>query len=399
MLDRRAFLTGAGVLALGAGGLVRPTRAADTVTLPFANGARPLMPFPQKRPLIVQTQRPPQLETPFDVFDQSIITPNDAFFVRYNLAGIPLNIDPAQFTVAVKGSVKMPLRLTLADLKALPAREIVAANQCADNGRGFFEPRVAGTQFGNGAMGNARWRGVPLRTVLDKAGVTAGARQVVFGGLDKPMRPDAPDFTKALDIDRARDGTVMLAYAMNGDDLPMLNGYPLRLVVPGYYGTYWIKHVNTITVIDDIDTGYWTKTAYRVPNDDCHCSSPGTAPRTTAPIGKLNVRSFITHPAGGESVMAGPNLVRGIAFDGGSGIRQVQVSPDGGMTWQDAHLGQNFGPYAFRTWQFMLMLGPGDHALQVRAVSNDGETQSTVPHWNQHGYMRNIIETVNVHAA
>ncbi|MFG3757104.1 molybdopterin-dependent oxidoreductase, partial [Klebsiella pneumoniae] len=123
-------------------------------------------------------------------------------------------------------------------------------NQCSGNSRGFSDPRVAGGQLANGAMGNARWRGVPLKTVLDKAGVQAGAKQVTFNGMDGPVSDKTPDFVKALDIDHARDGEVMLAYAMNGHDLPVLNGFPLRLVVPGHYGTYWVKHLNDITVID-----------------------------------------------------------------------------------------------------------------------------------------------------
>ena len=159
--------------------------------------------------------------------------------------------------------------------------EIVAVNQCSGNSRGFFEPRVAGGQLANGAMGNARWKGVPLRAILDKAGVQAGARQATFDGLDGPVLPATPDFVKALDIDHARDGEVMVAYAMNGEDLPFLNGYPLRLIVPGYYGTYWVKHLNRIDVIDGVYDGFWMKTAYRIPDNACACVEPGKAPAAT----------------------------------------------------------------------------------------------------------------------
>src|SRR6201999_3674262 len=190
--------------------------AEDTVTLPFDNGKRPLAKYPQKRPMIGLTSRPPQLETPFSIFDDGPITPNNAFFVRYHLAGVPLNIDPDRFTLEVKGKVDKPLKLSLKDIRKLKATEIVAVNQCSGNTRGFFEPRVAGGQLGNGAMGNARWHGVPLKTVLDMAGVQAGAKQVVFGGMDGPGFDQTPDFAKALDIDHARDGEVMLAWGMNG---------------------------------------------------------------------------------------------------------------------------------------------------------------------------------------
>ena len=154
-------------------------------------------------------------------------------------------------------------------------------------------------------MGNARWRGVPLKAVLDMAGVQAGARQVTFNGLDGPVSDKTPDFVKALDIDHARDGEVMLAYAMNGEDLPFLNGFPLRLVVPGYYGTYWVKHLNEITVIDNVFDGFWMKTAYRIPDNDCACIEPGTAPKATIPINRFNVRSFITSVADGAKLKAG----------------------------------------------------------------------------------------------
>src|SRR5215475_9329120 len=217
MIDRRDLLKGAGLAALAAGLGSTKALALDTVTLPFANGERPLVKYPQKRPMIGLTSRPPQLETPFSVFDEGVITPNDAFFVRYHLANIPLDIDPETFSVDIKGTVDKPLKLSLADIKKLPAIEIVAVNQCSGNSRGFSTPRVAGGQLGNGAMGNAKWKGARLKDVLNKAGVAAGAKQVVFDGLDGPVFAKTPDFAKALDIDHARDGEVMLAYAMNGE--------------------------------------------------------------------------------------------------------------------------------------------------------------------------------------
>src|SRR6195952_2910431 len=271
MLDRRELMKRAGMAALGASAGLGSTRAfaLDTLTLPFDNGERPLVRYPQKRPMIGLTSRPPQLETPFAIFNDGAITPNNAFFVRYHLADVPLNIDPDKFTLEVKGKVDRPLKLSLKEIKKLPAVEIVAVNQCSGNSRGLFSPRVAGGQLGNGAMGNARWRGVPLKAVLDQAGVQQGAKQVVFGGMDGPVSDKTPDFAKALDIDHARDGEVMLAYLMNGRDLPVLNGFPLRLVVPGYYGTYWVKHLNEITVIDNVFDGVFMKIAYRIPDTPC----------------------------------------------------------------------------------------------------------------------------------
>jgi sulfite dehydrogenase (cytochrome) subunit A len=402
-MNRRELMirSGAALAAFGSGMAFNAPRvlAADTVTLPFGNGDRPLIKYPQKRPMIGLTSRPPQLETPFAIFNDNVITPNDAFFVRYHLAGVPYDIDPATFSIEVKGKVDKPLKLSLADIRKMPAVELVAVNQCSGNSRGFFEPRVAGGQLGNGAMGNARWKGVPLKKVLDMAGVQAGAKQVMFGGMDGPVFDKTPDFAKALDIDHARDGEVMLAYAMNGADLPLLNGFPLRLIVPGYYGTYWVKHINEINVLDNVFDGFWMKSAYRIPDTDCACVEPGTSPKATIPINKFNVRSFVTSVAGGAKVKAGTTLLKGIAFDGGKGIKDVSVSVDGGATWTSAKLGKDLGNYSFREWQLPVKLSAGAHDIEVRATNQAGQTQPDKAQWNPAGYMRNVVETVSVTAA
>lgn len=392
---RRSVLAGLASLAAA------PALAHEAhVIMPFANGERPLVRLPQKRPLIALTMRPPQVETPFAVFNQGIITPNDAFFVRYHLSGLPDTIDPATFRLMLGGQVDHPLSLTLAALKRdFPVQEVVAVNQCSGNSRGFFNPRVAGGQLGHGAMGNARWRGVPLRALLDRAGVKAGARQVSFNGLDTPPAETVPDFVKALDIDHARDGEVLVAWAMNGEDLPYLNGYPLRLVVPGYYGTYWVKHLSEITVLDQSFDGYWMKSAYRIPDTPDASVPVGTKPASTRPISRLNVRSFLTSHADGARIAAHRvTPLRGIAFSGGGGIAHVLVSTDDGASWAEARLGEDPGRYSFREWRIGVTLPPGKHAIRVRATTAAGETQPLQPLWNPAGYMRNVVETVMVEA-
>lgn len=398
LIQRRTMLR---ILAAsGLGSLARPARSENAM-LPFENGERPVVAYPQKRPLLRLTARPPQLETPFAVFDESVLTPNDAFFVRYHLAAIPVDqIAVNTFKLTVQGNVERPATFTLEQLRAMPHTEIVAVNQCSGNSRGFFQPRVAGGQIGNGAMGNARWHGVALKTVLDRCGVRAGSMQVRFDGMDGPVIAATPDFAKAIDLDLARDGEVMLAWEMNGEELPMLNGFPLRVIVPGYYGTYWVKHVNEITVLEKPLANFWMATAYRVPDTDCACVEPGTMPAKTRPIGKFNVRSFITSVQDGGTLKAGaPVMLRGIAFDGGTGIKSVEVSTDAGSTWNQAALGEDLGKYSFRPWTLPATMAVGPAKFMVRATSNGGETQPTEQRWNPAGYMRNVVETISVVAS
>ena len=402
-LRRRYVIAGgAGVLAAaGLGAVGRTAFAADATTeLPFSNGRRNLAAYPEKRPLIVLTSRPPQLETPFEVFNEGPITPNDAFFVRYHHAGIPTSIDGDQHVIKIAGNaVGKPFDLTMAELRAqFKPIEYVAVNQCSGNGRGLFSPRVTGGQLYNGAMGNARWLGVPLKDVLARAELKASARQVTFDGLDFPLLGGA-DFVKALDVDHALDGEVMLAFKMNGADIPMLNGYPVKLVVPGYYGTYWVKHLSSIEVIDHPYEGFWMSTAYRIPDNDCACVEPGTKPAATRPIGRINVRSFITSVQDGARLRAGQQLaVRGIAFDGGQGIREVAYTTDGGSSWHDANLGEDLGRYSFREFTFPFTPGRGAYDLRVRAWNRSGQSQPMEALWQPAGYMRNVVERVRASA-
>jgi DMSO/TMAO reductase YedYZ molybdopterin-dependent catalytic subunit len=186
---------------------------------------------------------------------------------------------------------------------------------------------------------------------------------------------------------------------MNGADIPMLNGYPVKLVVPGYYGTYWVKHVSRIEVIDHVFEGFWMKTAYRIPDNDCACVEPGTTPAATRPIGRFTVRSFITSLENGARIPAGQEVVvRGIAFDGGQGIREVAYSSDGGQSWREAQLGDELGRYSFREFTFAFVPGPGEHDVRVRAWNRSGHSQPMEPLWQPAGYMRNVVESIKVTA-
>jgi hypothetical protein len=238
-------------------------------------------------------------------------------------------------------------------------------------------------------MGNARWTGVRLKDVLDRAGVKSTATQVRFDV------PDGPDFMKSLSVDHARDGEVMLAYAMNGEQLPLLNGFPLRLVVPGWYATYWMKMVSDIEVLDGPDTNFWMKTAYTIPDTPHADMKPGQANVPMVPINKMVPRSSITN---GASFPAGRSVaVRGIALGGSDGVKQVDFSADGGKNWRAAQLGKDEGKYSFRQWQSEFTpAARGDATLMVRCTNTSGEAQPAEPNWNPAGFMRNVIESTAV---
>ncbi len=401
-VSRRQLIRGFGALALSATPVLALATQDTSEGITFAAGPRPLIQYPGKRPLIRVHTRPPHLETPFAVFDGGPITPNDAFYVRYHLANIPTSIDPAEYRLSVNGHVKRPLRLSLDEIKSIaPTVEVVAVNQCSGNSRGYSSPRVFGAQLGHGAMGNARWTGVPLRAVLEKAGISSGAMQVVFSGLDTPVLPGTPDFRKSLDIEHALSAEPLLAWGMNGEDIPFLNGYPLKLIVPGYFGTYWVKHLSDIEVIDrqfDGHDAYFMSTAYQLPDNACHCVAPGTAAAETVPISVLPVRSFITNVTSGDSLPVNASVeLRGIAFDGGAGIERVDVSTDGGQSWSAAKLGENLGRYSFRSWTTSVSFAQaGAIVLMVRATNRQGETQPLQASWNHGGYRRHSVEATHV---
>jgi DMSO/TMAO reductase YedYZ molybdopterin-dependent catalytic subunit len=398
-LARRRLLGYAGTTGLAI--VARPTLAQTSVQLPLPGGPgeRPITTeFPTKGAMILQRSRPPMLETPSDVFDKGVFTPNDQFYVRWHWAVLPTEVNVDTFRLAVRGNVDKVLSLSLKEILSLPRIEIAAVNQCSGNSRGFFQPRVAGGEWANGAMSNARWTGCRLKDVLDLAGVKAGSVQVRFNGMDQPVVPDGPDFMKSLTVDHARDGEVMIAYAMNGEQLPLLNGFPLRVVVPGWYATYWVKALNDIEVLDHPDDNFWMKAAYLIPDTPGADMKPGQTGVKMVPINKMVPRSFITNLKSGQSVAASPStLVRGIAFGGDTGVARVDLSIDGGKDWQPATLGKDEGKFSFRQWQAQINLASkGDVTLMVRCTNSNGLAQPAQPTWNPSGFMRNVIEATPI---
>ena len=402
-LDRRRFvamLASLGGLAAASstfGFAFESSSTLDFATVPGETAAGQLVRYPQKTDLILLTDRPPQLETPLRYF-RTDLTPNDAFFVRWHLSGIPTSIDLQTFRLEVGGHVKKPLSLSLNDLQSkFEPVSLVALSQCAGNFRSLFEPRVPGGQWASGAMGNARWKGARLKDVLDAAGVLPGTVQVGLRGLDVPALEKTPPFEKSLQIDHARDGDVIIAYEMNGEPLPMLNGFPIRLVVPGWYATYWVKALSSIKVLDQPLKTFWMDKAYRIPDNPDANEEPQHLSAVTVPINRMSLHSIFVQPEPGEQLRAGQRYeLAGLANDGGDGIRRVEVSQDSGQTWSDATLGADLGKYSWRRWQtWWTPPAKGSYRLMVRATNAAGEAQRTAQ-WNRSGYQRDVIEHLEV---
>jgi DMSO/TMAO reductase YedYZ molybdopterin-dependent catalytic subunit len=418
-ISRRALLKSAGVggagLALGrwarAGAAVPPQEVAGRLPSftgpganPYWSSVGPVVTYPQKYPLILLTDRPVQLETPRHFF-LSPFTPNGAFYVRWHLDEIPTTVDLAEWRLEVTGNVEHPLKLSLPELmNRFTPVTLAAVNQCSGNSRSRLEPRVAGGQWGNGAMGNALWTGARLAEVLRAAAPKAGSLQVQFQGLDQGKGPEglgSHAFLKSLDLTDPVIEESILAWEMNGEPLPLLNGFPLRVVVPGYFATYWVKSLATIRVLDKVDENFWMKSGYRIPDTPRGTTTPDDVKAGKVkmiPINRMPVRSFLITPEPDAKVPLGLSVtLRGIAFSGYGRVTKVEVSADDARTWAPARLGEDFGPFSFRTWEFVWTpQRRGAHVLAVRAADEKGNVQPDEPVWNPGGYLWNRLERQHI---
>jgi sulfite dehydrogenase len=415
MITRRSLLeaAGTGAILVGAGRelsrtFVSPAEAqaaAMNLPLQLPEGMRReavLDALPGKKPLIKLSYRPPNYETPVELL-RTAITPNDAFFVRYHLADIP-EVKAETWRLSISGDgANGEVTLSLDELKQLPAVEVAAVCQCSGNRRGLFEPHVAGVEWGYGAMGCARWKGARLKDVLDRAGLKKEAIEIVVSGTDRGAVDKTPGFVKSLPVWKAIEDTTLIAYEMNGKPLPHWNGFPARIVVPGWTATYWMKHVTTISAVTKPFEGFWMKSAYRIPVGKfpvvSHFASQETAVNT--PITEMVVNSLLTSHANGATVKAGTKVtVSGIAWDAGYGIYTVEVSADGGSTWATATLGEDLGRFAFRTFsRTVAMSTKGKYKIMARATNKIGQSQASALIANPAGYHHNVVQTLNLVAA
>ena len=400
MIDRRHFIKKAAGSLAALGGLCLLQRSGLAAV--NAEKSQILDTLPGKEALIKKTYRPPNYETPVNYFDEPF-TPNNRFFVRYHNAVIP-EVNASEWRLRIGGdAVGKPLEFTLEQLrKDFKHVEIAALCLCSGNRRGLFEPPVPGVQWGSGAMGNALWRGVRLKDVLAGAGVEKSALEVTLDGADSGVLKTTPDFVKSLPIAKALDENTLIAFEMNGEPLPHWNGFPARLIIPGWTATYWMKHLTAVNVISKPLDNYWMKTAYRIPKDLFPGGQFSTQETdTTMPITEMVVNSLITNLVDGQSLPANkPIEIKGVAWDQGAGIEKVEISTDGGIGWHQTTLKQDYGRFSWRQWQHVFEpKRPGEYRIMARAASKSGASQPLEPVPNPSGYHHNAVQKITIHLA
>jgi DMSO/TMAO reductase YedYZ molybdopterin-dependent catalytic subunit len=348
--------------------------------------------IPGKRPMIVHNDRPEDLESPIAYLNQWL-TPVDSFFVRQHLPRP--TVDEATFQLSISGRVSKETSLTLEDLRKLPQFTVPAVLECTGNARSFFTPKVPGVQWGRGAIGNAEWTGPRLSDVIKLAGADLNAAYVTANGADNGVAK-TPDFIRSLAMRKALHPATLLALSMNGEPLPALHGFPLRLIVPGWDGTSWVKWVNSLSVDNQQNTGFFMNPAYRFPK---HPGLPGAPanPADLEVIEAMPVKSYITSHADGAKVPLAAATLGGIAWAGEERIAGVEVSTDAGLTWQPARLSGKDLPFTWRLWSApWLPPQPGYYTVLSRAKDTTGRTQPLVPVWNPSGYLFNAIDRVGL---
>lgn len=358
----------------------------------LAQAARPSV-AAGKEKLLVRSLRPPDYESPVALLD-SYITPLEHFYVRCHLP-VPASVDVAGWGLQIEGEVATPSTLSLDELRKMPSTTITMTLECAGNGRAFFDPPVAGIQWGKGAVGTARWKGVRMADVLKRAGVRTTGRFVVMNGADRPLG-SMQDFVRQVPIDKAMNQDTLIAYEMNDQPIPAVHGFPLRAIIPGWEGAYSVKWLTNLRVIDREFDGFWVATAYRYPTRRV---APGAAvdAKDMAPLTGLVVKSLITKPLDGAILPPGKVEVGGFAWAGEAGISKVDISIDHGATWQPAKLTGDNAKYTWRRFEGQFNASkPESYLVMARATDSNGQTQPMTPPWNPSGYLWNAPDSVRV---
>lgn len=324
-------------------------------------------------------------ETPPDMLGGRV-TPTAQFYRRCHFQ-VPV-LDETAWQLELGGLVDQPLSLSMSDLLQLPAETMVVTLECAGNDRGRMQPSAAGVPWGPGAVSTAEWTGPRLADVLRRAGIQPGAAEVIFRGADRGSVDDCPDeirFERSLPVADAMGSGALLAYAMNGRPLPARHGYPLRLVVPGWYGMASVKWLNQIEVAAEPFRGFFQGEDYVYERDGAR-----------EPVRLQQVRALITRPATGQELARGALVVRGVAWSGAAPIDRVEVSVAGGR-WLKARLTGTAEDAGWQEWEFLATgLGPGEVTIRARASDLTGQVQPEYPEWNRRGYGVNFIHEIQV---
>ena len=340
-------------------------------------------------PLIKRVTRPFDAETPVRELT-SWLTPNDRLFVRSHFGPpSPEAIDPASWRLTIGGKVDQPLSLGLKEIQQFESVTLTSVLQCSGNGRAFHRPKVPGVQWERGAVGNVEWTGVRLRDVLAKAEIKGQAKHVQFLGADRPVLESVPLFVRSIPIEKAMHPDTLLAFEMNGRPIPVLHGAPLRLITPGWMAESCLKWLTEITVQANEAAGYYMQQAYRIPVTTVAQDSGLPEPRMV-PVEEMPVKSLLTAPASGDTVKVGPVAVQGVAWAGEAQIAKVEVSVDGGKTWEPTRLLGEERPYAWRQWQFVWNAKAGGmFNVLCRATDARGNMQPATSPWNPSGFLWN----------
>jgi sulfite oxidase len=389
MNSRRNFLRDAS-LALTAAGIARPGLGWSIGKVLTEDSSS----IAGEDRMIVRSARFLDLEMPPE-FADSWITPVPHFYVRNHMFE-PEKVNAAQWKLTVGGEVEKPLSLTLSDLTHLDRHSVVNTLECAGNGRAFQNPKVQGIQWQRGAVGNARFTGPRLADVLQRAGVKPSGKHVMFRGSDE-VPGNVPPFVRSIPIEKALDSDTLIAIHMNGAPLTNHHGFPARALVPGWVGAASCKWLTEIKLLEKEFDGNFMKPGYRYPN---HPVAPGgsVSPDDTHPLTALTVKSIIAGPTDGSKLSGSSVHIHGAAWAGEADVVKVEVSTDGGTTWNAATLGKESSHYAWRLWTYKWQPPKSmTYVIMSRATDSQGRVQPETADWNPSGYLYNAFDRVNVH--
>ena len=385
MTSRRDFLRTASAVALAAG-VARPFRAwaADLSAVSV----------PGKDRMIVRSYRFLDLETPVE-FMTEWLTPVNHFFVRNHMFE-PAKVDASKWKLTIGGQVEKPIVFTLADLEKVPVHSVTNAMECAGNGRTLQNPKVPGIQWGKGAVGNAKFSGPSLKVLLEKARVKDTGKHVMFRGLDE-VPGKVPPFVRSIPLEKAIDADTLVATHMNGAALTQHHGFPARVITPGWAGAASCKWLTEITVLDKPAEGNFMSPGYRMPNAPVK-PDEAVKPEDTHSVTGLTVKSLIAAPSDTAKLRPGKQEIKGVAWAGEADITKVEISTDGGSSWNLTELGKDHAKYAWRLWSYAWKPAKsGDYVILSRATDSQGRIQPEAAVWNPSGYLYNAYDQVKVH--